>query len=172
MNMSRAVSVGYDVPNLCPLCGEEGDTIFHRVFRCKHTRVELKNAVPKWFRDEVHRRLDEATFFTTGFFLHPMEDGWHRPSKDLVFDVIVIHQSEGELEAGRHGGMLDYKMQSELTAQDFGTVDVRDDADVVQVGSKHPVQHVQGSGVGTARIFFVCLRGSSPREGPWWHPCA
>ena len=104
------MSVGDDVPNICPLCGEEGDTILHRVFRCKHTRAELEKAVPKWFRDEVHRRPDKAAFFTTGFFLHPLEEGWPRPSKDLVFDVTVYDQSEGELEAIRHGGMLDYKM--------------------------------------------------------------
>ena len=53
MTMSKAVGWGYDVANVCPLCGEAGDTIHHRTFGCRCTREEVEKVVPKWFMEEA-----------------------------------------------------------------------------------------------------------------------
>ena len=49
MTMQRASDCGYEVTNCCPLCGQPGDTLFHRVYRCPATRELVKAVVPGWF---------------------------------------------------------------------------------------------------------------------------
>ena len=53
MTMQRASEWGYEVTNCCPLCGQPGDTLFHRVYRCPAT-CELVKAVARLILERGH----------------------------------------------------------------------------------------------------------------------
>ena len=82
----RAVELGYDVADECPLCGEQGDCIHHRAFGCRKTDEAVRRAVPKWFFEEARRAEATNRFWTTGVFPHPEEE-WPRASNDYTYTV-------------------------------------------------------------------------------------
>lgn len=51
----RAVQAGYILPNVCPLCGAEGDSVEHRLWRCCHPAVKAarEEAAGKVLLEEV-----------------------------------------------------------------------------------------------------------------------
>ena len=63
MTMSKAVDWGYKVSNKCPLCGQQNDTLHHRVYRCPAVRDEVKEAVPSWFWEEINGPMDVSNKF-------------------------------------------------------------------------------------------------------------
>ncbi len=73
LTMSRARANGYEVEDLCPLCGECGDTVHHRVYGCCKSRDVVRASVPKWFWDEAQRASHGDRFWTTGVMPHPAE---------------------------------------------------------------------------------------------------
>ncbi len=73
MTMSRAYKLGYDVKDVCPLCGEVGDTVFHRAYKCRVTSPIVRAAVPKWFWEEAQRQGGGDRFWTTGCIPHPAD---------------------------------------------------------------------------------------------------
>ena len=73
MTMSKARAWGYDVQDRCPLCGEEGDTLFHRTYECKETRKAVQEAVPAWFWKEAMRARTTDKFWTSACFPHPRD---------------------------------------------------------------------------------------------------
>ncbi len=93
MTNSRAAASGYIVEDVCPLCGERGDTILHRTWRCQHRDVcAARDAVvPRWLRDEFARAddVENNVFWTTGLIPHPAEE-WPQPasSANMVYEWI------------------------------------------------------------------------------------
>ncbi len=83
MTNHRANQLGYDVPDICPMCGHVGDTMFHRIWKCCHRDVVAAReaAAPSWLLDEVSRTVgaDKQLFWTTAFIPHPA-DVWPKPS--------------------------------------------------------------------------------------------
>ncbi len=73
LTMGRAAAVGYDVSELCPLCGEHRDTIFNRVYRCCKTEGLVRASVPRWFWDESQRAPQDDIFWVTGVMPHPAD---------------------------------------------------------------------------------------------------
>ncbi len=73
LTRSRAVSLGYDVDDVCELCGEAGDCVFHRTYQCRATEHLVKNAVPKWFWDEAQKADQNDQFWTTATVPHPAD---------------------------------------------------------------------------------------------------
>ncbi len=80
MTNDRAAKLGHDVSNACPLCGEAGHTIHHRVYCCQHTRAKVQAVVPKWFWQESQRAAATDLFWTTGIMPHPADA--HPPPRD------------------------------------------------------------------------------------------
>ncbi len=83
MTFARAAKLGYLVLDRCPLCGAEGDTLRHRVWRCQLPAAVAArdNVAPEWLqREEQHRGMDES-FWVNGFIPHPA-DVWPAPQKD------------------------------------------------------------------------------------------
>ncbi len=87
MTHSRAVACGYLVLDRCPLCGLPGDTIAHRVWRCKHhLAVQAReSAAPRWLVQEFERDDDaeRSTFWTAALIPHPA-DTWPAPAADAT----------------------------------------------------------------------------------------
>ncbi len=88
MTYHKAAQGGYLVEDRCPLCGQKGDTIWHRVWECCHPQVAdaRRAAVPAWLIDEVARRPREHIFWTSGLLPHP-GDTWPRPAANPTLDV-------------------------------------------------------------------------------------
>ncbi len=104
MTMSRAFSLGYEVDNLCPLCGEQGDTVRHRTYFCRCTEEAVQAAVPKWFIEEAVRASPMDRFWTTGAFPHPAEVA---PPLASDMNIVVEHgerDDDGEC-AGDEGAV-------------------------------------------------------------------
>ncbi len=100
MTNQRAAQSGYDVADVCPLCGEPGDSIFHRAYMCSHTRERVKAAVPEWFWRETQRAPQSDSFWTTAAFPHP-SDVIPPPSPDYLpwaFDDQGLRIDVGEME--------------------------------------------------------------------------
>ncbi len=95
LTMGRAAAEGYDVPDICPLCGECGDTIFHRVYRCAKTRDAVQSVVPKWFWREAQQASADDLFWTTGIMPHPA-DIYPPPRDDYLPWVIEADGERGE----------------------------------------------------------------------------
>ncbi len=87
MTHSRAVACGYLVLDRCPLCGLPGDTITHRVWRCKHhLAVQAREAAaPRWLIQEFERddNAERNAFWTTALIPHPA-DTWPAPAADAT----------------------------------------------------------------------------------------
>jgi hypothetical protein len=81
MTYSRAAKAGYIVQDCCPLCGQRGDTLRHRIWFCPHPdAVAARDAVaPAWLQAEARRSPDTDTFWTNGFLPHP-GDTWPGPT--------------------------------------------------------------------------------------------
>ncbi len=77
----RAFRAGYDVANVCPLCGEGGDTVHHRTWHCPHTS-EARKDVPRWLILEAQAAGHADAFWATGVFPHPADKHPH-PAHDL-----------------------------------------------------------------------------------------
>ncbi len=86
MTASRAVRLGYDVPDVCPLCGEAGDTLYHRVYACRASAAAVAAAVPAWFLAEARRAPPGERFWTTACCAHP-GDLVVGPTNALVTEV-------------------------------------------------------------------------------------
>jgi hypothetical protein len=76
----------------CPLC-EEPDSLFHRIWLCKHpdaVRARSRFASPDLVRLATQRRHDDDSFFwATGLFQHPecmMPAAARSVREDIVFD--------------------------------------------------------------------------------------
>ncbi len=95
---SRACSLGYIVSDICPLCGTQGDTLYHRVYECECTREDVETAAPRWFLEEARNKGREATFFTTGIFPHPA-DLWPLPSRQQTVVAVDYVTESGEYVA-------------------------------------------------------------------------
>ncbi len=65
--------MGYAVDDACELCGEAGDHVFHRTYRCKGTEHLVRAAVPKWFWAEAQRAKPSDLFWTTAAVPHPAD---------------------------------------------------------------------------------------------------
>ncbi len=85
MTYHRAHQMGYAVDDLCPKCGQRGDTHFHRIWKCCHPEVvAAREAIaPRWLIEEANRQhaSDDHIFWTTAFFPHPA-DVWPRPTAE------------------------------------------------------------------------------------------
>ncbi len=88
----RACLSGYDVEDICDKCGEEGDTVHHRVYLCPHTRAAVLQAVPRWFYEEGGRASPASKFWTTGVFPHPAQT-WPRPEAE--FRALIVGDDSG-----------------------------------------------------------------------------
>ncbi len=88
MTYSRAARNGYLVHDTCPLCGQRGDTVRHRIWHCQHpAAVAARNAVaPAWLREEEERRDATDSFWEHGFIPHPADE-WPKPASDPVAHV-------------------------------------------------------------------------------------
>ncbi len=73
MTMSKAHCLGYDVADVCPLCGEHGDSIHHRVYTCRATTPIVRAAVLGWFWAEAQRAPPGSRFWTTACTPHPAD---------------------------------------------------------------------------------------------------
>ncbi len=73
LTRSKAARCGYDVEDICELCGERGDTEFHRTYRCSGTEHLVRAAVPKWFWQEAQRADPKDLFWTTASVPHPAD---------------------------------------------------------------------------------------------------
>ncbi len=71
MTNQRAHQGGYDVDDLCPLCGAVGDSVHHRVYHCSATCQTVKAKVPRWFWEEAQRSDPRDRFWVTAIFPHP-----------------------------------------------------------------------------------------------------
>ncbi len=83
LTMNKAANGGYDVPDICPLCGECGDTVYHRCYSCRATRDAVRAAVPAWFWAETQKAPEARAFWTTGAVPHPA-DMVPRPRDDYL----------------------------------------------------------------------------------------
>jgi len=87
----RAAGAGYDCEGLmCPLCGEELDTLEHRILRCRSAaskRGEHKRAF-----DEIKAGYNsDKLFFTRGIWRHPAD---RLPRPPSTGEMIVTWPSE------------------------------------------------------------------------------
>ncbi len=105
MTHSRAVAEGYLISDYCPLCGLPGDTIGHRIWRCRHHAVvqAREAAAPSWFLREADRAADveRSTFWSTGFIPHPV-DTWPAPAAtaDMIYEWV---EADGMTDGDRSG---------------------------------------------------------------------
>ncbi len=97
MTFSRAARCGYLVPDRCPLCGQDGDTVHHRIWRCQHPDAVAARsaAAPEWLRKEAERSDPCDSFWTHGFVPHP-GDVWPKPAANP--DAHVQYGDEGNGE--------------------------------------------------------------------------
>ena len=101
----RAVELGYDVEDICPLCGEQGDNVYHRTFGCRKTVDAVSEAVPKWFLDEARRADASQLFWTTGVFPHP-DDVWPAADDGYTYTVEKGEAAEEEDFDGLQGDIF------------------------------------------------------------------
>ncbi len=83
LTRSMAAQRGYIVDEVCDLCGECGDSIFHRTFKCRGTEDKVKAAVPPWFWEEAQKADPSDPFWTLATVPHPA-DLVHRPRDDYL----------------------------------------------------------------------------------------
>ncbi len=69
----KASALGYDIDDVCEMCGEPGDSVFHRTYKCRATENLVRNVVPKWFWDEAQRADGADRFWTTATVPHPAD---------------------------------------------------------------------------------------------------
>ncbi len=67
----EAAKRGYEVEDVCELCGERGDHVFHRTFKCEGTKRAVMAAVPPWFWAEAQRASATDLFWSTAVVPHP-----------------------------------------------------------------------------------------------------
>jgi len=69
----RALEAGYEVDPTCELCGEEVDTVFHRLYDCKAPAAVHARTLccPGWFMRHVRMEPDNPVY-TRGIFVHPV----------------------------------------------------------------------------------------------------
>ena len=75
LTQAEAKQRGYNAEDRCPLCDEEGDTLFHRTYGCRETRAAVKDSVPKCFWDEAMRADVTDPFWVTAACPHPSASG-------------------------------------------------------------------------------------------------
>jgi hypothetical protein len=94
MTYSRAACSGYLVADRCPMCGRRGDTMRHRIWRCRHPDVvAARDAVaPQWLQREQDRRAEDDSFWVTGWIPHPA-DTWPAPA-DVPTAIVTYGESE------------------------------------------------------------------------------
>ena len=73
MTIQRAHEGGYEVKDVCPVCGAIGDTVRHRTFECPSTAHAVAQAVPQWLIREGRRASNDSLFWNTGVFPHPAD---------------------------------------------------------------------------------------------------
>ncbi len=88
MTYHKAAQGGYLVEDRCPLCGQRGDTLRHRIWECCHPEVAAarRAAAPAWLIDEVARRPRNQVLWTSGLMPHP-GDVLPRPADAPTLDV-------------------------------------------------------------------------------------
>ncbi len=91
MTNQRAHQGGYIVDDVCPKCGQRGDSLHHRVYMCDATNSELERVMPKWLILEARRAGPTNTFFTSGLFPHPA-DLWPLPATE---QYAIIRNGDG-----------------------------------------------------------------------------
>ncbi len=97
MTFSRAYAEGYLVEDRCPLCGQLGDTVRHRIWKCCHPdAVRARNATaPQWLQQEQERREACDSFWITGWLPHPA-DTWPAPAASPDAQIIYGEAADGE----------------------------------------------------------------------------
>ncbi len=95
LTMSEAARRGYDVVDACPLCGEAGDTIYHRTFGCCATRDKVKASVPAWLWEEAQKASPRDLFWTTATVPHPA-DRLPRPLDDYLPHAVEADGERGD----------------------------------------------------------------------------
>ncbi len=83
--------------DICPLCGEAGDTLYHRVYACRATACAVAAAVPAWFLAEARRAAPGDRFRTTACCPHP-GDLIIGPSNALVTEVEMVEEVAPEAD--------------------------------------------------------------------------
>ncbi len=73
LTRGEAARAGYLIDDVCELCGEVGDHVFHRTYECKGTRDVVRAALPKWFWEEAQRADPSDLFWTTAAMPHPAD---------------------------------------------------------------------------------------------------
>ncbi len=73
MTRHEAAKRGYEVEDECELCGEKGDHVFHRTFRCDGTKQAVMAAVPSWFWAEAQKASASDPFWSTAVVPHPAD---------------------------------------------------------------------------------------------------
>ncbi len=73
LTRSKAAAMGYDVDDVCELCGEAGDSVFHRTYKCRGTEHLVRNVVPQWFWDEAQVADVNDQFWINATMPHPAD---------------------------------------------------------------------------------------------------
>ncbi len=73
LTKTKAAKCGYVTDGLCEHCGELGDDIYHRTFKCKGTEDAVRAVVPDWFWAEAQRASPSDLFWTTASMPHPAD---------------------------------------------------------------------------------------------------
>ena len=71
MTNKRAAEAGYDVEDVCPLCGAVGDSVRHRTSSCPATAEVVAEAIPQLVIDEGAAVDDADMFWNTAVLPHP-----------------------------------------------------------------------------------------------------
>ncbi len=83
LTKNKARRFGYDVDDVCDLCGATGDTVHHRTYKCPFTEPLVRSAVPDWFWQEAQRSSAADKFWVTASMPHPA-DMVPRPRSDYL----------------------------------------------------------------------------------------
>ncbi len=73
LTKSKAREYGYDVEDVCDLCGANGDSVYHRTYKCSATEESVKRVVPQWFWEEAQRARPGDKFWVTASVPHPAD---------------------------------------------------------------------------------------------------
>ncbi len=73
LTKTKAREHGYDVDDCCDLCGEKGDSVHHRTYKCAATEPLVRQAVPSWFWEEAQRSRPDDKFWVTASMPHPAD---------------------------------------------------------------------------------------------------